>query len=417
MPRDLGQFDYIIAHGLFSWVPPLVREKILAICRENLAPQGIAYISYNALPGCHIRRVMRDMMRHHVRHIDEPTQKIEQAVAFAHFLATGKASDKDGFALMLRDEIQGMIDKKDRAVLYHDDLADINQPFYFHEFMALAAARDLQFLGEAEFAESSDQPYPPAVREFLRDIGQHDPMEREQYLDFLKCRRFRQSLLVRKEVALDRERMAERVKSLSVSSRAKPESAPVSMQPGVKMRFSEPSGAAVAVDVPVGKAALLYLGESYPLPIRFAALVADVEKRLDRTVTADEVETLCVILHTAFVNGLVELHAGPPTFVRSPGERPVASPLARLQLAQGQEIVTSLRHSPIRVENALSRQLIHLLDGTRDRAALLDDLCNWAAANPPPNQAVPSPSELRKLLAGQLEPGLQSVAGMGLLVA
>lgn len=417
MPRDLGQFDYIVAHGLFSWVPPLVREKILAICRENLAPQGVAYISYNALPGCHIRRVMRDMMRHHVRHIDDPAEKIEQAVAFAHFVATAKANDKDAFAMMIRDELKGMIEKKDRAVLYHDDLADINQPYYFHEFMALAAACDLQFLGEADFVESSDQPYPAEVRDFLQIIGEHDPLEREQYLDFLKCRRFRQTLLIRKEVALDRSSGAERIKGLAISSRAKPESATVNLQAGVKERFRESGGAALAFDLPAPKAAFVHLGEAYPLPVRFEALLAEVEKRLARSLLRDEVETLCSILHTAFTIGLVELHAGPPTFVRTPSERPTASPLARLQLAQGEEIVTSLRHSPIRVENPLSRQLIQLLDGARDRAKLLDDLCEWAAVNPPPNQAVPPPVEMRKLLTGQLEPGLQSVAGMGLLVA
>src|SRR5438093_4154914 len=37
---DFGRFDYIIAHGLYSWVPPAVQDKILAICKANLAPEG-----------------------------------------------------------------------------------------------------------------------------------------------------------------------------------------------------------------------------------------------------------------------------------------------------------------------------------------------------------------------------------------
>src|SRR5262249_26620757 len=52
LSSELGKFDYIIAHGLFSWVPEVVRDRILAICRAHLAPEGVAYISYNAYPGC-----------------------------------------------------------------------------------------------------------------------------------------------------------------------------------------------------------------------------------------------------------------------------------------------------------------------------------------------------------------------------
>ncbi len=58
-----GKFDYIIAHGFMSWVPPPVQERLLQLCRESLAPQGVAMISYNTLPGFHLRRMLREMMR------------------------------------------------------------------------------------------------------------------------------------------------------------------------------------------------------------------------------------------------------------------------------------------------------------------------------------------------------------------
>src|SRR5262249_56994216 len=34
-----GPFDYIICHGVYSWVPPAVQDKILEVCATNLAPQ------------------------------------------------------------------------------------------------------------------------------------------------------------------------------------------------------------------------------------------------------------------------------------------------------------------------------------------------------------------------------------------
>ena len=59
---DYGVFDYIIAHGLYSWVPPEVRDQLLSLCRAHLAPQGVAYVSYNAGPGFARRRMFREMM-------------------------------------------------------------------------------------------------------------------------------------------------------------------------------------------------------------------------------------------------------------------------------------------------------------------------------------------------------------------
>jgi hypothetical protein len=189
------------------------------------------------------------------------------------------------------------------------------------------------------------------------------------------------------------------------------------MQPGVKEYFREPSGAALNVDLPAAKAAFEHLGSMYPLPIHWRDLEAAVAKRLSRALGSAEVDSLGAILLTGFTIGLVELHAGPPTFVRQPGDRPVASHLVRRQLLKGEMMVTSLRHSPIRVENPLSRQLILALDGTRDRSALLDELVAWAVANPAPNQSPATSAEFRRLLADQIEPGLQSVAAKGLLIA
>ena len=84
---DFGQFDYIIAHGLYSWIPPAVQEKVLSICQENLTPNGIAYVSYNTYPGGHLRQMVRGMMRFHVRHLTDATQQITQSRALLKFLS------------------------------------------------------------------------------------------------------------------------------------------------------------------------------------------------------------------------------------------------------------------------------------------------------------------------------------------
>src|SRR5258708_28374425 len=34
--KDFGTFDYILCHGVYSWVPPQVQERIMEVCRDNL---------------------------------------------------------------------------------------------------------------------------------------------------------------------------------------------------------------------------------------------------------------------------------------------------------------------------------------------------------------------------------------------
>ncbi len=79
LPDDLGRFDYVIAHGLYSWVPLPVRDGLLAAARALLAPHGVAYVSYNAYPGSYLRDMVRDVLRFHVERVDDPAQRIGQA--------------------------------------------------------------------------------------------------------------------------------------------------------------------------------------------------------------------------------------------------------------------------------------------------------------------------------------------------
>ena len=75
---DAGQFDYIVCHGVYSWVPTAVRDKILAVCRDHLVETGVAYISYNCLPGWNMIQSIRDMMLYHVADFKDPAEKAEQ---------------------------------------------------------------------------------------------------------------------------------------------------------------------------------------------------------------------------------------------------------------------------------------------------------------------------------------------------
>ena len=144
---SFGEFDYIIAHGLYSWVPPDVRDALLAVCRARLAPQGVAFVSYNAFPGRHIRQMLREMMLHHTRHCRDAQERIEQGRWFLEWLSKSRAVQATWRAV-LDEEIPRLLEYLP-GNLAHDDLGEINDSFYLHEFAAHAAAHGLQYLGDA----------------------------------------------------------------------------------------------------------------------------------------------------------------------------------------------------------------------------------------------------------------------------
>src|SRR5262249_54566279 len=176
------------------------------------------------------------------------------------------------YTRFVREEVSRVAGYQD-WLLFHDDLAEINVPFYFHEFMKQAARYGLQFLAEADFFEMQDHTYPPEVRERLHEMSGGDIVAREQYLDFLKCRKFRQTLLCHAQVALDRPPKLEWLTRYYVASPARP----VVPQPDVHseeaLEFRGRRGAAMSPNLPLAKAAVCILGSVWPLPLRWDELV------------------------------------------------------------------------------------------------------------------------------------------------
>jgi hypothetical protein len=135
----------------------------------------------------------------------------------------------------------------------------------------------------------------------------------------------------------------------------------------------------------------------------------------------DDARTLGELLLRAYAGGIVEFNVVPPRLVARPSERPVASPLARLQSKENSEVV-NLRHFNIRVDDPLSRQLLQLLDGTRDRAALLDALLELvesgtAAIETSVDETVRESAKIRAFLAADINRKLGELAEMALLLA
>ncbi|MGA7704251.1 MAG: class I SAM-dependent methyltransferase, partial [Solirubrobacteraceae bacterium] len=214
-----GEFDYIVAHGVYSWVPPQARGALLDCVKRCLAPEGIAFVSYNAYPGSYLRDMARDMLRYHVQGVSDPGERLARAQELMRTIV--EIEQPSPFARVLREQMERMLGYSD-ALLFHDDLADVSTAFYFHEFVEHARARGLQFLSEADLFESQMRDVPAGAGQLMASLPQ-DAVVREQYMDFFKNRMFRQTLICHQAAPLDRTLDDAAIESLWISSRARPQ--------------------------------------------------------------------------------------------------------------------------------------------------------------------------------------------------
>lgn len=365
LPVSAGKFDYIIAHGVYSWVPQEVRQALLALIGERLMPNGVAFVSYNAMPGGHIRRALRDMTFFHLRNTPNPAERIDEAKALMELLLAAEMPGIGGYRAMLTEQA-GIIRERTDADLFHDELAPINDSFYVTEFAAHAKEHGLQYLGEAEYFTMTAERAGPVVANALASLDEADPLLKEQYLDFVTCRLFRKTLLCRADVKLAQKPDPAAIAALWASSNA---TAEPEQEDGRQTFASDDHGGLTTAD-PRAKAMMHALSAASPAALPFTALVDAVVAVSPETSRFKAAERVAAFFESAYAAGVIELHSRALHVVTAPADAPLASPLARAQASAGPE-VSSLRHTEVVLDDVVARGLIQLLDGTRDRAALL----------------------------------------------
>jgi len=374
-PED-GEFDYILCHGVFSWVDRDVQEKIFEICANQLSPQGVAYISYNTNPGWYLRGMVRQMMCFHSRQFNDPQTQIQQARALLDFLINAGSAGDETYHALLRRELEIIRGRQD-SYLYHEHLEDVNDPLFFYEFVERAEKHRLRYLGESQFSEMVPANFGEHVNKTLTEL-QAGLIHTEQYLDFLRNRTFRRTLLCHQDVQLNRQLGPQQLSGLFVSSSLKPAETDANLSSSDPLSFQTESGPTVTVTKPIHKAALVGLGEIWPEPVPFDSLAAFAYSKLGDVLVRDaenyeqekaDLGGLCLEL---FAKDLLELRNRPLRFTTEISERPVASPLS-IQQAAEHPFVTSLAHQVVNL-NDLTRKLLPQLDGGNDRAALREFL-------------------------------------------
>jgi SAM-dependent methyltransferase len=350
-PERFGSFDYIIAHGFYSWVPAAVRALLLPFLERHLAPNGVAFVSYNTYPGCHVRRALWEILKYHTRNVPDIRDKLVAARSLMSVLSDPASTHRETDAL-LRQELQHMIALSDSA-LAHDDLSEPNDPVYFHEFVADLERSRLTFLAESELHTMVGLGITPRVRQML---GTMDRLTREQYLDFVHFRRYRQSLVCRAGVL-----------SRFVIDPARATAMHASASSRLRGLARDGEVAAAGDDAPL-RALKETMAEVWPRSVPLAELATALGSRAGKP-PGEPLPTAAVgnAVMQAYGTGLLDLHVQPPAVAATAGPHPAAFAPARLQASNG-DIVTNVYHEAIGVGDPVSRQLLTLLDGTRTRA-------------------------------------------------
>jgi methyltransferase-like protein/SAM-dependent methyltransferase len=413
--ESFGTFDYIICHGVFSWVPAEVQDRILTICKRNLAPNGIAYISYNTYPGWHLRGVLRDMLGFHVRRFVEPRVRLNEARAFLNSLGGVVEGATNVYGRLLAEEITELRPQADSYV-FHEHLEDINQPLYFHQFMERATAKGLQFLDEAQCS-----PLPatvsPQVKSMLQDLAT-DLIAQEQYRDFLSGRSFRRTLLCHEGVAIRRPPSSDVVQRLHVVTRLRPTVPTWDPSPNLVREFATAKGATMSTNNPLLGKALYTLFDAWPRSLAFEDLWTRV-RGASPEAESTEPNQLAVPVVMCYLADLIELHVHPPAFTLEVSDRPCASGFARLQ-AEDNDRVTNLRHYSVDLD-AFDRLVLQHLDGSHDRTRILEALEDAVRAGElvieQENQPLGDAETRRHVLGNALDSSLRRLSGNALLIA
>jgi methyltransferase-like protein len=352
----MGQFDFIICHGVYSWVPDEVQEAILAACGRLLSPAGVAYVGYNTYPGWKAKEIVRDAMLLSVGDGTTVDEKVRRARGMVDFLQ--KVAQPDSVLARALNDYQLMAATAGNYYLLHEELEIFNAPCYFREFVDRARAHGLDYLTEAQPEYTFATNYGPIVVDHLIDYAD-DQLLLEQHLDFVVNRHFRQTLLVHAERASQIRRTLDRTRCRQMHFAA-----------SVPPQATHDSAIEAAVDA---------LTDRWPWTLSWQELVDAARARMGRAgddATPDIEARIDDLVECLIIQGHARYRLTP--VCPEPACTPIrlddaARRMAELTREDVEAYVFNRWHELLPL-SPVDRHLLPLLDGRRDRQALIDAL-------------------------------------------
>ncbi|MFO7541533.1 MAG: methyltransferase domain-containing protein [Thiobacillus sp.] len=363
LPDDLGEFDFIIAHGVLSWVPPAVQQALFDACRRHLSAQGMAYLSFNVTAGWAGLQPLRAAL------IERTTAGLPAPERYRQALRVLVELEAEWRAPALLKEI-AYLKSAAPSYLFHEYLADFNLPMTFGEFASQLDAHDLRYVGEAG---------PRRAVVELEDAWGLAPegmagrwLDAEAALDDAHATRFRRALIARADAPCAQPPQARELSGLAFYADLRSDDE-LDLENASEQHFVSPAGRVLPVAEPALKAALMALSAAYPGALAYPDLLAAVgQVRAGFGIAApiDETAFRDALFQQVMVHGVMpSINVDAPA--AEPGERPRAQDLARAQAASPGWAVTGARHVELELD-APARILLGRLDGSRTIDELTD---------------------------------------------
>jgi SAM-dependent methyltransferase len=361
--------DYVIAHGVYSWVSRDVRNALLAFCERSLAPAGVTYISYNAQPGWATRNLVRETLLR-ARSVREAAieEKARKAIEVADQLLNDLPSRDYASATLLGSELE-RVSRGTPFYVFHEYLAEVNDGFWFRDFAEAAQQYGLHHVTDAQFCRWEGY-MPENIRMTMasRDVS---PVDREERADLLCHRSFRASILCRADAPRTPIPHGKLLDEVRLATSLHSESDPLDLTEGVVGRFRRDHGPEIRLDASITKAAVVLLAARWPSALRLEQLYHEAVTLLAAhgCPLAENAGTqLSTELANLFETGQIDVHVREDAERLAPMEYPKVHRLAAFE-AERQDTLTSQYH----VSLAFDRRVlafIRRLDGSRSAMEL-----------------------------------------------
>jgi methyltransferase-like protein/ubiquinone/menaquinone biosynthesis C-methylase UbiE len=381
--ESYGKFDYIIAHGVFSWVPDFVRDKMMKVAYENLSQNGIAYISYNTLPGWNTLRTIRDMAMFHSKSFSTPQEKVLQAKLLLDFIKDSVKDSDSSYSKLMIESVELLKNKSDNYI-YHDFLELNNKQFYFSDFIDMARANGLEYLSDSAISTMFVGNLPKAIREKLEQIN--DIVKTEQYLDFIRNRTFRSTLLCHKNIPINRNLKQEDIEHFLFKMNILPQKPLAEIdienhQENLEFYINGNTSNKVSTQSSIMKAILYSCADNSSRYLQFEELSRLALKKLKNSTKLDIEREMRNNLLKIVISGSAQILSDP---IRAKFEV-TAKPKA-FEYAKGQceflnkNIVTNLYHDNVSLD-LFENFMIRYLDGKNTKDKVLSQLLIHAKNN------------------------------------
>ncbi len=403
---DLGKFDYIICHGVYSWVPAPVRDAILRIINERLSPVGVGFVSYNVLPGWRAMQAMRDAFLLEIPDQHNSLARVEQALSLLDFLANASPGNTP-----YKQTLQAWAERLKilpKDYIAHEFLEETNEPCTFRSFVNLAQEQGLAFLGEADLPSMIIDNLGEPTAQLIKQRTANDFLATEQTKDLVTGRTFRESLLISKSRA-------------NLINR--------SLSPEMMTKFHFTGTAAMTLETK-DKSFVLSDGTGRTFTTGSAAIAKSLSKLIAAYPASSSLDSLTeghgdqARLETAEVflrltlAGLTRHLTAPINAANAVSSHPVAIAIARSDAATGSSTTTNLRHERTMLDTAAA-VVLPQMDGMNDRKFLSALLVEAAAKNKltfnRDGKPVVGKSEIEAVVADYIDPLLLNLAKAGLL--